>query len=155
MTITFEDNKDVIVYALEKIITFARSNQYIFLAQSVCWISSIIGHQEGLITYIDNLKVREQIGRPELRMQSVIPLKSSGIHPERIMNIQNYNHDYCTSVGKSVSTSETDIYNDVIENCELFLERPNRKEKLLGARLDRLTERLKRGRIMSERGKHR
>jgi len=55
MTITFENDTDVIVYALEKIIAYARDKQYIFLVQSVWWISSIIGLQQGLITYIDNL----------------------------------------------------------------------------------------------------
>jgi len=56
MTITFENDNDFIVYALEKIISFARTRQYIFLAQSVWWISSIIGLQSGLLTYIDYLQ---------------------------------------------------------------------------------------------------
>jgi len=45
MPITFEDENDVIIYALEKIIFYARSNQLIFLAQCVWWISSAIGVQ--------------------------------------------------------------------------------------------------------------
>jgi hypothetical protein len=65
MTITFESDKDVIIYALEKIISYARNNQYIFLAQSVWWISSIIGLQEGLFIHIDNLKARSEV-RPEI-----------------------------------------------------------------------------------------
>jgi len=56
MRTSFENNNDVIVYALAKIISFARENQYIFLAQSIWWISSIAGLQPGLITYIDNLE---------------------------------------------------------------------------------------------------
>ena len=35
MTITFESDQDFIIYALEKIISYARNNQYFFLAQSV------------------------------------------------------------------------------------------------------------------------
>jgi hypothetical protein len=35
MAISFEYDQDVIVYAIEKIIAYARDNQYIFLAQSV------------------------------------------------------------------------------------------------------------------------
>jgi len=54
MTITFENDNNVIVYALGKIISYARNNQFIFLAQSVWWISSIIGLQQGLIIRIDN-----------------------------------------------------------------------------------------------------
>jgi len=54
--ITFENDNDVILYALEKIISCARDNQYIFLAQSVWWISGIIGLQQGLVDYIDKLR---------------------------------------------------------------------------------------------------
>jgi hypothetical protein len=43
MTITFANDNDVIIYALEKILSYARDTQYIFLAQSVWWITSIIG----------------------------------------------------------------------------------------------------------------
>jgi len=60
MTISFENDNDVIVYPLEKIISFTRENQYIFLAQSIWGISSIIGLQPGLITYIDNLQSRSE-----------------------------------------------------------------------------------------------
>jgi len=60
MTFTFENDNDVIVYALEKIISYARNNQYIFLARSVWWISSIIGLQQGLIIHIDNLRNRSK-----------------------------------------------------------------------------------------------
>jgi hypothetical protein len=61
MTISFENDNDIIVYSLEKIISYAKDNQYIFLAQSVWWISSIIGLQQGLIVHIDNLKERTDI----------------------------------------------------------------------------------------------
>jgi hypothetical protein len=61
MTVTFESDSDVIVYALEKLIFYARKNQHIFLAQSVWWISSIIGLQQGLITHIDNLQIRSEL----------------------------------------------------------------------------------------------
>jgi hypothetical protein len=56
MTITFENDNDIIVYPLERIISYARDNQYIFLVQSIWWISSIIGLQQGLIIHIDNLR---------------------------------------------------------------------------------------------------
>jgi len=52
-TLVFENDNDVILYSLEKIIAYARNNQYNFLAQSIWWISSIIGLQWGLISYID------------------------------------------------------------------------------------------------------
>ena len=61
MPITFDNDYDVIVYALEKIISYARDNQYIFLAQSICWISSIIRLQQALVDFIDNLKTQSDI----------------------------------------------------------------------------------------------
>jgi len=61
MTIFFENDRDIIVYALEKIIAFAKSNQYIILAQSVWWIFSVIGLQAGLVNYVDNLRTRSAI----------------------------------------------------------------------------------------------
>jgi hypothetical protein len=58
MTITFENDHDVIVYALEKIISHARRTQHIFVAQCVWWLASIIGLEQGLIIHIDNLNSR-------------------------------------------------------------------------------------------------
>jgi len=55
MTITFENDSDVIIYALEKIISFARRNRHLFVANCVWWISGLIGLEFGLINYIDYL----------------------------------------------------------------------------------------------------
>jgi len=60
MTITFESDSDVIVYALEKIISFARSNQLFFVASCVWWIASQVGLDSGLKTFIDNLEIRKR-----------------------------------------------------------------------------------------------
>jgi hypothetical protein len=54
MTLTFECDKDVIVYALEKIIVFAKENQYLFVANCVWWIAGVIGLDSSLTTFIDN-----------------------------------------------------------------------------------------------------
>jgi hypothetical protein len=58
MTVTFENDNDIIVYALEKIIAYARRTQQIFVAQCVWWLVSIIGLEQGLVNYIDNLQSR-------------------------------------------------------------------------------------------------
>jgi hypothetical protein len=142
MTIIFESDNDVIIYALEKIISFARNNQYIFLAQSVWWISSIIGLQEGLVIHIDNLKARSEV-RPELPIRQLSPAESkklkSGshiprryIHPERVERIQISDGDYIDSSEESDSTSETDIHNEIINNCEAFLEQSKQERKTTG-----------------------
>ena len=56
MTITFENNDNVIIYALEKSIAYARRSQQIFVAQCVWWLASILGLEQGLIVYIDILQ---------------------------------------------------------------------------------------------------
>jgi hypothetical protein len=64
MTITFETNSDVIVYALEKIISFAQDNQYLLVANCAWWIAGVVGLDKGLITHIDNLEARKRIVNP-------------------------------------------------------------------------------------------
>jgi anion-transporting ArsA/GET3 family ATPase len=63
MTITFENESDVIVYALESIISFARENQYLFVSNCAWWIAGIIGLDTGLTIFIDNLESRKRIGQ--------------------------------------------------------------------------------------------
>jgi hypothetical protein len=60
MTITFENDNDVIVYALEKVISYARRTQQIFVAQFVWWLASIIGLEQGLIIHINNVQSRTE-----------------------------------------------------------------------------------------------
>jgi hypothetical protein len=132
MTITFENDNDAIVYALEKIISYARNNQYIFLAQSVWWISSIIGLQEGLVIFIDNLRVGKDIGNPEVGAASLEQQSSSAIHPSREAQIQTSDGDYIQSDSESISTTETDIHNEVLNNCEVFLAQSQEERKAIG-----------------------
>jgi len=58
MTITFKNDNDIIVYALKKIISVARTNQYIILAQSIWLIAPMIGLQKQLFIHINNLQLR-------------------------------------------------------------------------------------------------
>jgi hypothetical protein len=64
MTITFENENDIIVYAFERIISFARENQYLFVANCIWWISGVIGLESGLSNHIDNLESRKEIHQP-------------------------------------------------------------------------------------------
>jgi len=73
MTISFKNDNDFIVYVFEKVIAYARINRQIFLAQSVWWISSIIGLQAELVSYIDKLRIN--LPTPEAR--NVIPNKET------------------------------------------------------------------------------
>jgi hypothetical protein len=130
MTITFESEQEIIIYALEKIISYARNNQYIFLAQSVWWISSIIGLQQGLIIHIDNLKVGKDIENSKDELVPTI----TGVHPDQIVNFLNLEDSYSTSEGDPISMSEDSIHNEIIDNCEAFLAQSKEERKDIGRR---------------------
>jgi hypothetical protein len=64
MTITFDNDKDVIVYALERVISYARRTQQIFAAQCIWWLASIVGLENELVSYIDKLHRRTVVEDP-------------------------------------------------------------------------------------------
>jgi hypothetical protein len=113
MTITFENDNDVIVYALEKVISYARTTQQDFLAQCVWLLASVIGLQHGLFTYINNIQTRTEVGRqitgtgtaPKPREVSAIPrdikedprsnIETVKIHPDRKAQVHCSNDHIC------------------------------------------------------------
>jgi hypothetical protein len=76
-----------------------------------------------LILFIDNLKIRSKEG---------IPAFNPAVHPDWLARIQESDDSYNTSDGDSVSTTETDIHNEVIDNCEAFLEQSKQERKAIG-----------------------
>jgi len=151
MTITFKTENDVIIYALKKIISYARDNQYIFVTQSIWWISSIIGLQQELVRHIDKLKVRTDIGRTRIPAESVecieelndqrmittgVLRKPQGpfLHPDRISSIEDSTDSYIGSKASTLSTSEDDIHNEIIQHYEELLKQSQRERKILGQR---------------------
>jgi hypothetical protein len=58
MTISFENDNDLITYAPAKIIEHARRTQQNFIAQCVWWLASTVALEQELISYIDNLHSR-------------------------------------------------------------------------------------------------
>jgi hypothetical protein len=73
MTISFETENDAVVFALEKIIQFARINQYLFFANCVWWIAGVIGLESGLVLHIDNLETLRLAEQP--RETSTTPIR--------------------------------------------------------------------------------
>jgi hypothetical protein len=53
MTFSFKNDNDIIVYALEKVVSYASRFQHVFLAQCVWWLASVIGLEQELVTFID------------------------------------------------------------------------------------------------------
>jgi hypothetical protein len=120
MTISFEIENNVIVYALEKCISYARDNLSIFVVQCVWGHSSILGLQQELVTYIDNLQIPDNIGLwakdnvisdketlppPTPEIQDNQLSVSPNIHPDMISQVEqsdNYPIDFMPEVLYSV-----------------------------------------------------
>jgi hypothetical protein len=108
MTVTFENDNDVIVYALEKVISYARRTQQIFVAQCVWWLASIIGLEQRLANYIDIVQSRINIT----------------IIPEKV-----------PSIGRTVSPIPRDNQEDqrqdkILEECEEYLKDSRRLREI-------------------------
>jgi hypothetical protein len=102
----------------------------------VWWISSILGLQQGLVINIDNLKAQKNISKHEIGIESAPP----GVHPNRVLNLRGSEDSQYTSDGDLISTTENDIHNEVIDNCEAFLKQSKEERKDIG-RMTRKTSR--------------
>jgi len=119
MTITFEDDSDAIVYAFEKILSHARRNQQIFAAQCIWWLASIIGLEQGLISYIDNIQSRVEVTVTSNKAPHVSVTTSEPISKEQ------------SDKRKSISPVPRDIQEEsrrdqVLEECEEYLKESRR-----------------------------
>jgi len=137
MTKTFKDDRDVIVYALERIICYARDNQYIFIAQSVWWISSVIGLSEELATHIDSLRIQVEKSQlatkedqlPSEKLSLVIPQEqpSTGtpkghIHTDRLFQIDR------DSESLEAENSQDELVQSIVQSGNKFVNK-SRKVK--------------------------
>jgi hypothetical protein len=112
MSITFENDNDVIVYGLERNIAFARSKGYILAAQCVWLLASIIRLEQGLMIHIDNLRSRETELVPGLE-GAPYPAKPNRIHQvpeERVVSATPWDR------------SEDQRANQVLEQAERFIK---------------------------------
>jgi len=66
MTITLNNDNDVIVYGLEKILSFCKVRQLLFAAHCVWWLAGLIGLESGLIVHINELWLNSDLNREEL-----------------------------------------------------------------------------------------
>jgi len=142
MIVTFENENDIIVYALEKIICYARDNHYIFVAQSIRWIASIIGLSEGLATHIDNLRIRFGASQliseedqlfPEkdlpnkLSKHRDLEIQESSIHPERVFQVNKDREDSEVEGSQAQLSRATTI----IQSTKAFIEQSQKERKAL------------------------
>jgi hypothetical protein len=118
MTVTFENDNDVIVYALEKIISYARKTQQVFVAQCVWWLASIVGLDQGLINHIDNLQSRIEVTDT-----------SESVDPNSATTSGEFDKEQLRQ--KSISPVPRDIQEEtrqdqVLKECEEYLRESRR-----------------------------
>jgi hypothetical protein len=114
MTVTFENDNYVIVYALEKIISYARRTQQIFVAHCVWWLACVLGLGQGLLIQIDNLRKREE--------ETTSYHYSGIVHLDRVQHIVS---------GRAGSSTPSDLTEDqrldrVLESAEECLAESER-----------------------------
>jgi hypothetical protein len=118
MTLNMENDNVVIVYALQKIISYARNNQYICVNQSVWWTSSIVGLYSGLIIHMDNFKAQINISALKIsntprdsRRQLDNDKVPQQTHPQWASHIRDLISTGSTSENSLSDPSEDDIHN--------------------------------------------
>jgi len=84
ITITFDNDNDVVVYALEKIISYPRMRRYLFVAQCVWWLALSIGLEKGLVVHIDNLRIQLEV----YMAPAEIATDTARVHPESVSQIE-------------------------------------------------------------------
>jgi hypothetical protein len=114
MTVTFENDNDVIVYALEKVISYTRRTQQIFVAQCVWWLAGIIGLEEALVNHVDKLHGRTTVRKEHTTKEVSDP--EIQITPE----FQD----------SEVQESKEDHQDKILKECEKYLKDSRRLREI-------------------------
>jgi hypothetical protein len=128
MTITFETDDEVIVYAFEKVISYARRTQQVFVAQCVWWLVSLIGLEQGLVNYIDRLNERT------IDSRNLIPEETNS-PGDRDASITRRTVTEGNKVPLGVSPTPRDLEEDkrtstILEECEEYLKDSRRLREI-------------------------
>lgn len=117
-----------------------------FPGSRVWWICLIIGLQQRLVIHIDNLEAQRY--PKETSLPSDSPAEKSlstlkertfdleredcHVHPSQFAQIQESDSCYSGSDEESISITEDDLHNEIIENCKLDLEQSKEERKAIG-----------------------
>jgi len=94
MRITFENDNNVIIYALECVISHARRTQQIFVAQCVWWLASIVGLEQGLVSHINRLQGQEDMTLQEQLPHEVLAIPRDLTEDRRIDQVLHCTEQY-------------------------------------------------------------
>jgi len=90
MPVTFETDNDIILYALEYVISYARRTQQIFVAQCVWWLASVLGLEKELVFHIDKLQGPKDTTLQERLHQEVSATPRDLANDQRIDQVLDY-----------------------------------------------------------------
>jgi hypothetical protein len=128
MTIDFENDNDIIVYALAMIIDYARTNSHWFLAQGCgWWIASIIGFDKGLIYHINNICICSESFQALVvacdNNNKILPVWWQQIGETASSIEEQKDEILSTSGSKKLGTAEIKLHYQVFRNCKRSLQK--------------------------------
>jgi hypothetical protein len=137
VTITFENDNDVIIYDLEMVIAFGRTIQQIFLAQCVWWIASVVGLKQRLVSDIDNLNGRVSVIKELRTVEGPSELQANGLNKTAIPV-------EVISPGKVVSpvprnTPESQSQDRYLKECDQFIRESQKQQDNIGKLLEQFS----------------
>jgi len=117
MVITFGNDNDVIVYTLERIISYRMVNHHIFVTQCVWWLASIIGLQERLVIHIDNLQIQSE----DYQKPSATHSDLGNIHSSRVQQVERIDSGVSEYASVETNDSEFERQDTILKGCKEFL----------------------------------
>jgi hypothetical protein len=160
MTITFENDNDVIIYALEMVFIYARRTEQIFVAQCVWLLASIICLEQGFVIQFDTAKqISENTnmgsGRPTSDLGNSVKYegrvsptpwdyqedprlgpKENRVHLERRNQVDYTNLDIRDL---DLNATDKDLNKKVIESTKVFLAQSRKQKQAFKWKTDQLS----------------
>jgi len=143
MTITFKNDNDVIVYALECVIAYARRTQQIFVAHCVWWLASILGLEQELVSHIDRIQGPGNTALPKQRSREVSPTPRDLVNEQHDNQVFNNTENHTTKEVRDpviqippgnhcsvVLESREDRQDQILNECEEYLRDSKRLREI-------------------------
>jgi hypothetical protein len=112
MTVTFENQNDIIVYTPEKIICYATCNHNVIVALCIWWCAVIVGLQEWLIIHTNILRIQREVSH----IPSTTNLTLATVHSNRVYHMLGPKLSDCNT-----SDLEEHSQDYIVKNCNEFL----------------------------------
>jgi len=109
----------------------------------------MIGLQQELVIYINNLKSRTEVSK-----QASIPIEKLHIHLARATQIQTAIEDSSKAEAEELETSEDNTQDMILANCEEYLRQSKLERKKIARRSWEISKGLSKGKIHKTKKNH-